>query len=80
MCASLASSLVSSPPYKQRRSRPVSIHGTGRERRLVNTQEGNMQASLKLAWLWPVFAQQQDGHKDEENKERVGYDIDDGAE
>ncbi len=35
---------------------------------------------LKLAWLWPVSAQQQDGHKDEENKERVGYDIDDGTE
>jgi hypothetical protein len=34
---------------------------------------------LRLAWLWPVSPQQQDGHEDEENKERVGYDIDDGA-
>ncbi len=35
---------------------------------------------LWLTWLWPVSPQQQDGHKDEENKERIGYDIDDGAE
>src|SRR5215472_4548582 len=35
---------------------------------------------LLLAWLWPVSSQQQDGHKDEENKEGIGYDIDDCAE